>query len=357
MPFKVLYKIRKELRFNVYILSGKNRFTDSTIKVLYIISCEIPPYFINRFYKDAPHISRIKISYVWRLKKIISDRFPDVDFVMADMHKFLTHFFKIKNSFLVPIFIKQALALNKPKHEIIKGFRKNTRHTDLRKIRKFKYTYEISSDLSALKFFYERMYSPYIRKRYVEEAAVNDFDEIKKIFKNGEILFIKSDDKYISAVLAERKNGHYFWHRVGVLDGNHDFVKKGALSATYYFAILRAKELNAQVIDFGHSRPYLSDGVLRHKRKWNAYIFQAQDIQRLIYMKINKTKNAADVFSEQPFLCIENGNLKAVKFLNHDVKIADFDVKKFIDQYGAPGIAGFKIVDMDREMEFVNEGV
>ena len=295
--FKILKFILKELRFDVYLLSGKT-------KMFYITSSTINPYFIEKICENAT-IEKIKKIYVWELRRFIIQQ----DKVLIDMHKLFAHFFY--DDFLVPPYVRQILDLNKP-------IRKNSEYKKISK-----YRCEFLTDLNALKFFYEKMYFPYIKKRYGDSAVIQSFNYFEKSFlKNGELIFIKLNDEYVSAVLCEMSKNVYFFKKVGVL--NESLVKEGAISATYYFSILRAKEKNAKYIDFGLSRPFLLDGVLRYKRKWGTQICEDKKIDRIFYMK-NTFK--------QPFICIENKKLTAVVFSKND---------NFIKEYAMSGLE-FKI--------------
>jgi len=290
-PFVKHFKKFKELRFDVYLLSGER-------KVLYITSSVISPYIVERICRNASITKGNKI-YIWELRKFISQ----YDTVLIDMHRSFARFFN--DAFLIPPYVRQVLDLDKPIEDITRNNR------DLKKIKK--YQYEVLTDLDSLKFFYEKMHVPYIRKRFANSAQIKNFNEFKKTLKNGELLLIKNNEKYVSGVLCEMRNGVYFWLRVGALD--ESFVKEGALSAAYYFGILRAKEKNAKIIDFGMSRPFLSDGVLRHKRKWGARICEDKSLKRILYSK-NAIKDS--------FICIENKKLKAVLFSNKERFTAEY---------------------------------
>jgi hypothetical protein len=354
-PLKVLYNSWEEIQFNVYIFWGKGKNTEADIKVLYITSCKVAPYFISRLFEFTPELTFKKKVFLWKLKCTIEEQSKNIDIVMIDMHKFIKYFFKLEKAFLIPVWIKQVLDINKPLDEIINGFRKNTKLTDLRRIRKSGYSYDIFSDLDSLKLFYEKMHMPYIKSRYTDQAEIDDFDVVKKKFKNGELLFIKSNGEYVAAVLCVKKQGCYYWDRIGILNGDEEILKKGALAALLYFAIIRAKNENMKTIDFGNSRPFLSNGVLHYKRKWGSQVCQDKNIKRLIYLLVNKSKNIAPIFTEQPFLFVEKDKLKAVVFLNGEIKDAEFDINYLIEKFYSPGIASFKVVDLEKEREFATE--
>lgn len=293
--------ILRELRFDVYLLSGKT-------KVFYITSSEVDPYFIDRICKDGC-ITKVKKIYAWELRRYIIQK----EAVLIDMHNLFAHFYN--NGFLVPPYVRQVIDLNRPINKIIKK-------KDFNKINY--YRCEVLADYNALNFFYKKMHVPYLNRRFGDSAIIESFNNlVKRFLDKGELIFIKRDDIYVSAGLCEMSNGIYFCRKVGVL--NESYVKEGALSAVYYFAILRAKKKNAKYFDLGLSRPFLSDGILWHKRNLGARICEDKTTNRIFYMK-----NA----SKHPFICIENKKLKAVVFSDND---------KFIKEYAMSGLE-FKIV-------------
>ena len=60
--------------------------------------------------------------------------------------------------------------------------------------------------------------------------------------------------------------------RLGVLHGDHDYVKRGDQSAIYYFGIRFALESSCELVDMLCIRPFLEDGVYRNKREWGAMV-------------------------------------------------------------------------------------
>ncbi len=291
-PLVMLIRILKEFIFDVYMLSGET-------EVLYITSHKINPYFIEKICRNA-EITRIKRIHLWEIKRLISQQ----DAVLLDMHKSFAHFFDdaSDDAFLVPQWVRQILDLDK----IVKIERR-----DLRKISK--YGFEVRTDPEALKFFYDEMYVPYAKKKYADGVLIESFNSLRKVFKKGELMFIKLNDKYISGSLGVMTGDVYTCWVFGVLDEN--YVKEGALFAIYYFEIQRAKERNTKIIDFGLSRPFLSDGVLRHKRQWGTRICEDKTINRIFYMK---------KVCKEPFICMEDGKLRAVVFSENDPFIKEF---------------------------------
>lgn len=293
LPLRIL----KEISFDVYILSDKK-----TKDITYITSTSVGkvPYFIERICGNDASITKIRRIYIWELRKFVEEQ----DVVLVDMYRLFARCFD--RGFFVPEFVRQFLDIDKPLDEAIK-----LRDRELKKVHK--YSYEISNDPDTLKFFYEKMYAPHIKRRY-GDLAVDSFNNIRKIFKNGELVFITLNGERVSAYLNEMQDDTYILRRNGILDDS--FLKEGAMVATYYFSILRAKERNAKVVDFGGSKPFLLDGVLRHKNQWGTKIYASKTAKRIIYLK--------NVLFKQPFIYIDGEEAKIAVFSEDDKLIKEY---------------------------------
>ncbi len=337
----------KEVRLSCFVFSGKDKITGKQVITLYVTSHEVIPYFISQIYKEQPAVIEKRSIYFWQLQKLINRMTNRADLMLIDLHCMMLRLLKTGNAFRVPIFVRQRLNVNRPVEEIIRSFRKNTKSTELRKIRKFGYTFDVFNDDKTLRFFYENMHIPYIRNKYTDDAVIDHFDSFKKIYNEGELLLIKNSEQYVSGVLCEKKNDLYFWQRVGLLNGDLELLKKGALAATYYFAILRAREKNAAYIDFGRSRPFLSDGVLRYKNKWGAIIHTDESNNRYICIKPNFQSSAFSFFYGAPFICMEKNECKAVAFsLTDKTDNQQPDIYNNYTVYRRSGISSFKTVQL-----------
>ncbi len=302
LPFKLL----KELIFDVYMLS------DGKKNVIYIAPSHtgITQYYVERLCDENVKITKIKRIYFWELRKFVDQQ----DAVLVDIYRPLARV--LNGGIRVPSLVNQILNFDNT-DDAIKINNKN-----LKRVRRF--SFELSNDREDLKFFYETMYVPHIKRRY-GEAEVEHFNDIENFFKNGELIFIKSNNEYVAAQLSEINGDDYRLCRTGAL--NENIVKEGALVAVYYFSILRAKERNAKSVGFGRSKPFLTDGVLRYKNQWGTRIYDDDINKRFVYLK--------NVLFEQPFICIENNKLKGVVFSEND---------KLIKEYSMSGLE-FKVID------------
>lgn len=117
--------------------------------------------------------------------------------------------------------------------------------------------------------FYDLMYVPYVKNRFGSQAYVEPLAALKAL--KGSLLSVrKTGERDTAAVLCYFKKGVLHFGKIGVLDGDFEFVKQGALEAVYYyFAEYFARSFPPQTrVAMGLTRAFEDDGVLTYKKKW-----------------------------------------------------------------------------------------
>lgn len=290
-PLIVLYDIFNELCFDVYQVSGERQ-------LFFITSTEIYPFFINHFCNDAK-ITKTGEIYAWNLKRFTREQ----DAVIIEMHRYLAPL--LSEGIFTVRWVRQELDLCRSMDDIIRYLREREKI--------FQFYLEISTDSNEMKFFYEKIFIPYIKKRY-KNALIDNYEIFKlNLIKNPwELLLIKKNGLLVGGACCSLINDRYYW-RINALT-DELYLKEGAMAAIYYYSILRAKEKKAKIIDFGQSRPFLSDGVLRYKKKWGAKIIPDKS-NRIVYLKNLKTEG---------MIIVEDKKLKAIIFSGKNAKVKPY---------------------------------
>jgi hypothetical protein len=319
LPAKSWYLLNSLLQLEVFRLSGPAHDTQEHLEVLYVAGLKIDPYFVKRLFADQPRVDYLcRISFK-QVRKYVEWCSTGYNLVMIDLHRLALPYLKFPNSYLIPMYLRQRLDIDLPVDELHKKFSKNLRGTELRKIRKHGYSFRIVRDRQMLRKFYKEMYLPYIAGRHDDLAIIDDFAFIKGLYRNGELLVVEQDDRVVSAAICQKLGDCYFWKRAGVLGGDEELMKRGALSATYYFSILRASRLGARSVDFGWSRPFLDDGVFNHKSRWGTRIVLEPYSPLHCHLWVNPDKSSSiGLGGLSPFVCIDKGEFVAVA--SHDGK-------------------------------------
>jgi hypothetical protein len=276
VPLQV-YGLASELRFKVYEdLEEKN--------LVYITSDKPDTAFVEFFYPGAT-ITRVGTIYAWSLKSFIRRH----DTIMVDMHGSFASFFT--DGIVTFRWIRQALDLAIALEEL---FKNKERRRKIRKVGNFEPVF--STDQADLDFFYEKIYLEYICKRHSDPTLLKKALLQKDLGTVGELCFLKADGRIVAGGFSTFKDGNYALLTMGMTDDAP--AKDDTVAALYYYGILRAKERGAATVDYGFSRPFIHDGVVKYKRKWGGRIEQATEINRIMYLK-NITRDGLIILDDQ----------------------------------------------------------
>jgi hypothetical protein len=215
----------------------------------------------------------------------------------------------------------------------------DTLRENLRKIRKNDYSYEMTQDPSKFEYFYYQMYLPYLTKRFKELTVVTAFRDMERIFRKGLLLLVKKGNDYISGEIIRTDHDKVFALYVGIAEGREEYLKAGALSASYYYFILWAKERGYKSVDFGHCRSFLRDGVFNYKKSWGMEIMKSTRQKYQFGMKICSYHQGVRNFLEKnPFIFIDQEKLKGLILVEQDHPLALEEVRSLFKTYFIHGL-------------------
>ena len=180
---------------------------------------------------------------------------------------------------------------------------------DVRKIKKRGYTFTISKDTGWVDKFFDHYYVPSMLGRHAEDAYIMPKHEIMALIKQPgtEFLNIFSDSQCVASTICKLDGTKYYYLRVGWLNGDSSLLAAGATAAIYWFLIKRAYELGCKSISLGGTPPYLENGVLKYKAKWQA-------------------RFCRDVFHIENYLLLDPSNPVCYQFLC-DTSLVVFSLK------------------------------
>ncbi|HVN73917.1 MAG TPA: GNAT family N-acetyltransferase [Methanoregula sp.] len=290
-PAKFVLTAVSDLFFHVYKVSGD-------ANAVFITSLEPDTSFVRYFYPDAT-LQKTRTIFAWSLPGEIrrSER------AIIALNRNLVPFFR-NGVFTVP-FVRQVVSLDKPP-ETLKQFRKHKKTIQ-------SYTAEISNDAEHLKFFYEQMYLPFIRERH-KDALIEDISKLQYLLKkNGELILLRHQQELVGGLFCKRMGGTYYALSVGLIDDR--WLSEDAVPALFYHSMIRARELNARFVDFGESRPFLSDGVLEYKRRWGGRVIR-NERDNYYYLLKNVARDGLIYIEEQGLAALVSPE-SARSFLSH----------------------------------------
>jgi hypothetical protein len=338
---------QKKLIFDAWSISNRNHVdeTDEYIKVLFIGKNNINKNYLCRlFFKrnvETIYLGKLGILrvfiYLWGFQK-------NYDFIIVNSRMNLCNLFKSSTKFLIPEWITCEIDLSNEIGSRSKS--KRTLKTNIRKIKRGNFTYSITKDIAAFDFFYYYMHLPYISKRHGDSAFKMSYLDIRKSFENGELLQIKEKGKIVAGVIIDYKIMHDMPRitKLGVLNGDFNYVKRGALSALYYYTIRYLKEKKYKKLSLGSTRPFLSDGVLQHKLNWGAKIV-CETSNAFLLSLVSKKKCLKKFLLNNPFILKNRNNLSLAIFSDQNIKACPYLSKNEnkIKLYGLDKLTSFSL--------------
>jgi hypothetical protein len=153
------------------------------------------------------------------------------------------------------------------------------RHTalarDLRTIRHWALSTEITQGDAGLDHFYEKMYLPLMTRRHGDSAYIRSSPWCRQTLRRGGFVWVLLDGRRVGGCLIERHGDTMELCIVGLLDGNPELRHCGAISALYMRAVEQARIEGCKWVGLGAVRPSLTDGLLRFKAKWDSTLCES----------------------------------------------------------------------------------
>jgi hypothetical protein len=308
-------------------------------KFIFYIYCigrvDVPGYFFSDIFFDLKikEISRKRLG-IFSLVKFRSKIKNNYCLIFCEENKILKSLLRL-NLFEVPFFVDQTIDLSIGRNAVIKGYRKNRKSLELRKIKKFSYSYEVKEKITDLKNIYEKMYVPLMSKRH--KSKPEKFLDFKKYFKDGCLLVFCNEVAVGFASLLKERDGLVV-RRMGVLDASQELYSKGVMTAVHYFLIEHALDSKFHFLSLGYSVPFLDDGVLIYKNKWGAKLSYDSKVSTSYFGVGKISKQMSEIFYGKPLIYVNKNKLGALIFGGKRDKFNVNGVDKMIDTSYFQGI-------------------
>ena len=331
---------------SVYRLQGKGRWGDGTLTTLLFGEGRgVLPYILNLLYAAEPTKEKLGKIFIGKVKSQTKLYSPGVDLVLVGIDEIFSKFLSGLGFLVIPEWVMFKLDLAKP---LPKGKRHKQLNSNLRKVKKYGYSLEMTKDFSKFEYFYHHMYLPYAKNKYGKLSLVGGFHDLRKIFERGALLLTNRGNECIVGDLIQMDKGTISSRYTGVRDGKIEYVEEGALAASYYFTILWAKEKGYKWVDFGHCRPFFHDGAFLHKKAWGMEIMKSTrrtlSAKAIVGMKAcSRRPELLNFLAKNPFITIDRGKLKGLIFTQQEPTITPEEVQALHRTYSIPGIDSFVI--------------
>ncbi len=320
--------------------------TDLTVRCLFIDKKALSKYMMQKIYSGTPTIVKRWIIYIPSIKKIIRTSSHGIDMCVAVLPLSWEKKFGSLCDFKTQEWVRQSLTLSSSTDVTNERLDRKLRETG-RKLRKEGFDCKISNDLHDFDTFYYDMYLPTAQKQFGDLANIEPYEELKSIFLNdrGILLFVMENGSPVAGSLRFFHDKTLIGYRLGVLHGDRDYVKRGAQSAIYYFGIRFALERSCDLVDMLGSRPFLEDGVYRHKREWGATVSHYDELKTWVFFFIlDRGDKTARLFEMHPLVIDTKNGLMGLLGMVDAAELSPEKKNELIKKHYAPGLRGLMLM-------------
>jgi hypothetical protein len=240
----------------------------------------------------------------------------DIDMVVSEISPTTFTHFRNCNGFILPVWSPIRINIDRPVCEIFSDrvTRMNYKNT-MRCLRNRNLTYELLDGEESFKYFKERFYHPYMNKRHGEEAFIEDLNVMWKSCDKPLLMAINENGVTIGMLFFKKCGELLYLMRLGLLDGNEEYLNHGVIGAMYYFGILEGQKMGCKSLDLGGTRPFLTDGLTKYKVGWGGEFVRdlTPDKEYLWFGVNNRSSVAKEFLGHNPFMHVTK-DFRLVKF-------------------------------------------
>ena len=262
---KRLILLPRSLRLKLVRLEGVLKFEKFPFSLVYIGEGESLEYLKSLYFQEVRQEKTLNFP-LWALREKIREIKDDDIFLCVEINR-LFDFLIPASGFLTFPWIRQKVFL---KSDIFLKRRGYIEGNYGRKVRKYRYTMGIVRDRGSAEKFYRDFYLPYMENKYKDLIHPRRFKEFLGILRSGFLLQVLEEGRWVSGIICQKKARDVTAFAFGVLPDYEEHLRRGVLSAAYYFLFQWAQVNRMETIDLLRSRPHSLDGVYEHKRRWGA---------------------------------------------------------------------------------------
>jgi hypothetical protein len=310
-------------------------------------------YLKSILFAEEPAEREVGRVPIWRPGQLADSSEADISFVVAG--KRLIARLPRQNALVQPFRTRLTLDVRGEWEEVVQRFHYNARRNEVRKVRKYGYTYEVGHSDADFEQFYQTMYLPTMRKRHAELATLLSFDEAYEYFRRGSLLLVKrdGDERHVAGVVCYPERKVLYAIIIGILDGDEQLIKELAGAAGYYSSIHWAHQQGYEAVDFWGSKPYLT-ALFLYKRKWGVTVGVPSDMPQRIWFKIRRDTPAVRQFlKDNPCIILdEAGALWGLIVTDDPDNVAPEVEAAWHKRYATPGLEGLlirSVADLSRD--------
>ena len=342
LRLKLLLMLVLQFRRECFMIHGRKK--NSEMRILYIGQKTRLSHILQSASLEESAIKEHKKIFLWETRKTLRSGMKNSDLIIVEVNPLLAKRAQKAGLILIPewvsFFMKTTAALS----ELIKNSGRSLKE-NMRRVKSYKFSYELSTDPEKFIFFYHRMYIPYISKRYSQLAYLRNFHLLRSLFSAGAILFVTYNGEYIAGNILAFRDGTLRSSCVGILDGDEGYLKKGVISALNYFILEWAARQNFKMVDFGLSMAFLNDGVFLYKKNWGMTVKKHEYTTTFWGLKVCRFNEGVCNFLENnPFVFDNNGELEGLVFIKNESPVGMSEIRQVYKTFWTDGLSKLNLL-------------
>jgi hypothetical protein len=308
------------------------------------------PMLKSILFTEEPTEQKIGRVPFWRLSEVTG--LSNDDLIIIEASKHLICKLSRQSAVILPFRVQFVLNVQGEWEEVEQRFRRDARRNDMRKAQQLGYECQVSHNEPDLEMFYHDMYLPTMQKRHGELAALLPKREAYQLFRHGWLFLTKRDGIYVAGGLCHARRGILTFKEMGVLNGDEQLMREGAVGAMNYLRIRWAHQQGLQGVNLGSCWPYLS-GIFLSKRKWGAAVSIPPHERKQIWIRVQRNTPAVSQFlKSNPCVTMDSrGELQGLIVTDDPDDVTPQTEAKWHKLYETPGLSGLFVRSVTGLME------
>jgi hypothetical protein len=268
-------------------------------------------YLPSRFFVGEPQRELVGNVSAWELPALLNRLRTSADLTIARMDQLSARIWFGHDYLAVPEWVGTKLSVPDDLDKLMRSG--GSLRRDMTLIRRHKFLPLVTRGSEDFEKFYRSMYVPFTRTRHGELVFMRKPHDLRRRLGRGGILWMLRDGQRVAGMQFERKCQTLDLLALGTVNGDLGLVRDGAIAALYYHVIRLARELECTMVDFRGSRPSLSGGLLRFKRKWGTTLYDKTDTYYDLLVRWNGLNAVVkDFLSHTGLIFRDEGRLSAI---------------------------------------------
>jgi hypothetical protein len=202
-----------------------------------------------------------------------------------------------------------------------------------------------SQEKTDFDLFYQKMYTPYVTKRFGNTAFTASYQGQLEEFKQGGLMMVTQNDKPVAAMLMKLQKRRCFFIDAGILDADETLMGQGVFTYNLWSIFRWAHEHGAEVLDLGGSMSWRSNGVFRYKETWKAQVKRFRFIQNNLFFIIQEPPSTLlNTLNQTGLINERGGKFYSVQFTEEQRPFTTPSREQAANEARQDGLSGLVVV-------------